>query len=341
MKKWNRKRSIIVCLATVFVLLAGLFVWKYVRNEEVVPEYVFYYADNQPEDYPTTLGGKYFAELVEEKTDGRIRILVRPGGELGTETEVLKQLKYGGIDFTRVSSLTAAEHLPELNVLSAPYLYTDSEHMWSILDGELGDRFLKMTEDEELIGLSWYDAGVRNFYSTGKPITCLEDMEGMRIRVQESEMMADTIEALGAEAVQLDYEKIYSAFERGHIDAAENNWPSYNSMQHYEVAKYYSIDEHTRVPELQLCSAHTWKVLSEEDRQIILECAKESALYERQLWVEYEETARTNALAHGTEVTLLSAEEKRKFREAVQPIYEKYCGEYMDIIEQIIESGKQ
>ena len=192
-----------------------------------------------------------------------------------------------------------------------------------------------MTEDEELIGLSWYDAGVRNFYSTGKPITCLEDMEGMRIRVQESEMMADTIEALGAEAVQLDYEKIYSAFERGHIDAAENNWPSYNSMQHYEVAKYYSIDEHTRVPELQLCSAHTWKVLSEEDRQIILECAKESALYERQLWVEYEETARTSALAQGTEVTVLSTEEKGRFREAVQPIYEKYCGEYMDIIEQI------
>ena len=336
MKKWNRKRSIIVCLATAFVLLVGLLVWKYVRNDEVVPEYVFYYADNQPEDYPTTLGGKYFAELVEERTEGRIRIF-----NCSVQAKMFfKQLKYGGIDFTRVSSLTAVEHLPELNVLSAPYLYTDSEHMWSVLDGELGDRFLKMTEDEELIGLSWYDAGVRNFYSTGKPITCLEDMQGMRIRVQESEMMADTIEALGAEAVQLDYEKIYSAFERGHIDAAENNWPSYNSMQHYEVAKYYSIDEHTRVPELQLCSAHTWKVLSEQDRQIISECAKESALYERQLWVEYEENARKNALAQGTEVILLSTEEKRRFREAVQPIYEKYCGEYMDIIEQIIESGK-
>ena len=176
MKKWNRKRSIIVCSVIAFVLLTCFFLWKFLGKEEVVPEYVFYYADNQPEDYPTTLGGKYFAELVEERTEGRIRILVRPGGELGTETEVLKQLKYGGIDFTRVSSLTAAEHLPELNVLSAPYLYTDSEHMWSILDGELGDRFLKMTEDEELIGLSWDDGGVRNFYSMGGPMSCLGDM---------------------------------------------------------------------------------------------------------------------------------------------------------------------
>lgn len=338
MSKKKKYGILILLILVVTVLLAVA--WNIYKATEVEPEYVFFYADNQPQDYPTTLGGKYFADLVEERTNGRIRILVRAEGVLGTETEVLAQLKYGGIDFTRVSSLTAAEYIPEMNVLSVPYLYTDAEHMWKVLDGEIGDLFLELTQDKEMVGLSWYDAGVRNFYSTDQPITCLEDMQGMKIRVQESSMMADTIEALGADAVQMDYEKIYSAFERGQIDAAENNWPSYESMFHYEVAEYYTLDEHTRVPELQLCSKHTWEVLSEEDREIIAQCARESAVYERELWVEYEESAKHSALENGTKVIELSAEEKQRFQEAVQPIYEKYCGEYMDIIESILELGQ-
>lgn len=334
-----KKKWYIIGLLVFLTFLIGLVAWKVHKEAEPEPEYVFLYADNQPQDYPTTLGGKYFAQLVEERTNGRIRILVYAEGALGSETEVLAQLKYGGIDFTRVSSLTAAEYIPEMNVLSAPYLYTDANHMWRVLNGEIGDSFLEMTEDKEMVGLSWYDAGVRNFYSTGKPITCLEDMKGMKIRVQESSMMADTIEALGANAIQMDYEKIYSAFERGQIDAAENNWPSYESKFHYEVAKYYTVDEHTRVPELQLCSQYTWDVLSEKDRRIIAQCAKESAVYERKLWVEYEEAAKEAALEKGTELIEMSPEEKQRFQEAVQPIYEKYCGEYMDIIERIIELG--
>jgi len=334
----RKKNDILLIISAIVLLIAGLWFGWICTKDEKAPEYVFLYADNQPQDYPTTLGGKYFAKLVEERTDGRIRILVRAEGALGTETEVLAQLKYGGIDFARVSSLTAAEYIPEMNVLSMPYLYADAEHMWKVLDGEIGNAFLEMTQNREMVGLSWYDAGVRNFYSTGRPITCLEDMQGMKIRVQESSMMADTIEALGAEAVQLDYEKIYSTFERGQIDAAENNWPSYESMFHYEVARYYTLDEHTRVPELQLCSQYTWEVLSEEDRRIIAECAKESAIYERKLWVEYEEEARKSALEHGTQIIEISQAEKQRFQDAVQPVYKKYCGEYMDIINEIIES---
>ena len=336
----GKKKRWLLLLFTIILLIGGLVVWKSGIQKEVEPEYVFLYADNQPQDYPTTLGGKYFAKLVEERTGGRIRILVYAEGALGTETEVLAQLKYGGIDFTRVSSLTAAEHIPEMNVLSVPYLYTDAEHMWKVLDGEIGDQFLELTKDKDMVGLSWYDAGVRNFYSAGKPITCLEDMQGMKIRVQESSMMQDTMEALGAEGIQLDYEKVYSSFERGLIDAAENNWPSYESMFHYEVAEYYTLDEHTRVPELQLCSKYTWEVLSEEDREIIAQCARESAIYERKLWGEYEDAAKKSALANGTKMIELSTEEKQRFQEAVQPIYEKYCGEYMDIINSILELGQ-
>lgn len=336
----KNKNKLLLILAAIALLILGIGFGLVCTRGEPQPEYVFLYADNQPEDYPTTLGGKYFAKLVEERTDGRIRILVRAEGSLGTETEVLAQLRYGGVDFARVSLSHLTEYIPELNVLSVPYLYTDAEHMWRVLDGEIGDTFLQLTQDKEMVGLSWYDAGVRNFYSADRPITCLEDMQGMKIRVQESSMMADTIEALGAEAVQLDYEKIYSSLERGQIDAAENNWPSYESMFHYEVAEYYTLDEHTRVPELQLCSRYTWEVLSEEDREVIAQCARESAIYERELWVEYEEEARKSALEHGTEIIELSVEEKQRFQDAVQPLYEKYCGEYMGIINKILELGQ-
>lgn len=251
------------------------------------------------------------------------------------------QMQYGGIDFARVSLSQLAEYIPELNVLQMPYLYSDSDHMWKVLDGRIGSDFLEKVSKSELIGLSWYDAGARNFYNSKKPITCLEDMAGMRIRVQESEVMVDMVEALGATALPIPYADVYSALERGTVDGAENNWPSYEAMNHYEVAKYYTVDEHNRVPEMQICSKHTWNKLSEDDRQMILECAKESALYERKLWKEREADSKEIALKQGVEVVELSAAEKKRFQEAVMGVYEKYCADYMDVIEQIIEENNE
>ena len=315
--------------------LAAVVVWRIRDESERVPEYVFSYAENQAADYPTTQGANYFAELVEERTEGRIRILVMPEAELGAEKDVLKQLQYGGVDFARVSLSQLAELIPEMNVLEMPYLYEDSRHMWKVLDGEIGDRFLKMADGKDLTGLSWYDAGVRSFYTSEKKITCLEDLQGMRIRVQESGLMADMVEALGAVPFQIPYSEVYSALQQGLVDGAENNWPSYEFMQHYEVAKYFTVDEHTRVPEMQLASSHTWEKLSEEDQQIIRECAEASALYERRIWSQQEKKSRRTAMEKGAEEIVLSEEEKARFREAVQSIYEKYCADSMDVIEEI------
>ena len=153
-------------------------------------------------------------------------------------------------------------------------------------------------------------------------------------------MMADMVEALGANAVKIGYADVYSGLERGIVDGAENNWPSYESMNHDEVARYFTVDEHTRVPEMQICSEKTWEKLSEEDRNIILECARESALYERKLWQERENDSKQSAILRGAEVIELPAEEKERFQAAVQGVYEKYCGDHMDIIDQIIEAGK-
>lgn len=330
MKKKNKWLALAAACAA-----AGALAWLLRSPGGEKVQYVFNYAENQTADYPTTLGAYKFAELVEERTNGRIQILVQPEAELGAEKDVLQQMQYGGIDFARISLSQLAERIPEMNVLQLPYLYRDAEHMWSVLDGEIGGSFLEKPADGGLVGLSWYDAGVRSFYSSKKKITCLEDLRGMRVRVQESEMMAQMVEALGAVAVQMAYSEVYSALELGNVDAAENNWPSYETMKHYEVAKYYTEDEHARVPEMQIISGHTWEKLNEEDRRIIQECARESALYERGLWTEWEKEAREAAVRAGVQIIELTEDEKKRFREAVGSVYETYAGDCMEIVEAI------
>ncbi len=309
-------------------------------NKEYEPEYVFTYAENQSEDYPTTLGGYRFAQLVEERTGGRIKIIVQAEGMLGDEQSVIQQLQFGGIDFTRASLSSVSELIPELNVLQMPYLYSDSQHMWKVLEGEIGDRFLNLFQSSQMVALSWYDAGARNFYNTKYPINSLDDMKGLKIRVQETDLMIRIVEALGATAVPTTYEDVYSSLETGVIDGAENNWPSYESTGHYEVAKYYTIDEHTRVPEVQLCARSTWNKLTLKDQEIIRQCAEESAMYERILWVEREKESEQIASEKGIEIVILSPEEKERFRSAVKDVYVEFCGDYMDIIEEIIAADQ-
>lgn len=318
------------------LLLIVLVVFFLTKSEEKVPEYVFSYAENQDEDYPTTLGGQYFADLVEEKTNGRIKILIQHSGVRGNESQVISQLKYGGVDFARISISELTNEIKALNVLQLPYLYENSEHMWKVLDGKIGDYFLDVVSEYEMIGLSWYDAGARNFYTKDRPIQRLEDFEGLKIRVQESDMIASMVEYLGGEPVKKPYSEVYSLLEKSEVDGAENNWPSYESMQHYEVAGYYTLDEHIRIPELQICSKHTWNKLSSEDQEIILECAKESSFYQRKLWKEQETKSRELAVSAGAKVLHLSTAEKKKFRKAVEPLFERYCGEHMDLIQEIL-----
>ena len=323
-------------LVALFLLLIVLVVFFLTKSEEKVPEYVFSYAENQDEDYPTTLGGQYFADLVEEKTNGRIKILIQHSGVRGNESQVISQLKYGGVDFARISISELTNEIKALNVLQLPYLYENSEHMWKVLDGKIGNYFLDVVSEYEMIGLSWYDAGARNFYTKDRPIQKLEDFEGLKIRVQESDMIASMVEYLGGEPVKKPYSEVYSLLEKSEVDGAENNWPSYESMQHYEVAGYYTMDEHIRIPELQICSKHTWNKLSSEDQEIILECAKESSFYQRKLWKEQETKSSELAVDAGAEVVHLSTVEKKKFRKAVEPLYERYCEDYKDMIHEIL-----
>lgn len=324
----KRRAFLALCLAG---LLAGCGAEK---TEPVTPEFVLTYADNQPAGYPTTQGAERFAQLVQERTGGRVVIQVHSDAEYGTEQEIWEQLAMGGVDFARLSLAIAADDLPKLNVLQLPYLYRDAAHMWRVLDGALGEDFLQEFTRRELVGLSWYDAGARSFYAK-QPIRSLNDLAGTTVRVQDSQIVLDMMKLLGSQPVTFAYSDVYSAFQTGKIDAAENNWPAYYRMDHYKVAPYYTVDEHSRVPEVQLASGRTWAQLPEEYQSILRQCARESAQYERQLWTEEEARARQSVLAAGCREITLSEEELEAFRTLVQPLYARYCGEELELVEAI------
>ena len=193
---------------------------------QTVPDYVLTYADNQPSDYPTTQGAQYFADLVRERTGGKVVIQVKADGEYGTEQEVWQQLAIGGVDFARLSLSILTDDLPKLNVLMLPYLYRDAGHMWRVLDGDIGEEFLQAFAEGGCVGLSWYDAGARSFYSR-QPIRSLADLAGKTVRVQDSPVILEMIRLLGAVPETTAYSDVYAAFQTGQIDAAENNWPAY------------------------------------------------------------------------------------------------------------------
>ncbi|PKM49659.1 MAG: C4-dicarboxylate ABC transporter [Firmicutes bacterium HGW-Firmicutes-7] len=294
-------------------------------------------AETHPADYPTTLGDYEFARLVEEKTEGRVKIEVFPAAQLGEEKDVIEQVQIGAIDITRTSIAPLTEFSPSLNVLQLPYIYRDGDHMWSVLNSSIGDDFLASVEDANFVGLGWFDPGARNFYNSKKEIKSLADLKGLKIRVMQSELMMDMVSALGASPTPLPYGEVYSSIQTGVIDGAENNWPSYDTSSHFEVAKYYTLDGHVRVPEIIVASKIAMGKVSAEDLEIIKACAKEAQAYQIEQWEAKELASREKVVAAGSIITELDEATKAEFSAAMQPLYDKYAADYTDVIKQIQE----
>ncbi|MBO6178366.1 MAG: TRAP transporter substrate-binding protein [Selenomonadaceae bacterium] len=296
------------------------------------------YADNQPEGYPTVLAAKEFARIVEKGTNGRIKVVVHANAKLATEETIVKQMRYGTVDITRISVPYLANAIREFQVFQLPYLFRNSEHMWKVLDGEIGDRFLRLTNNHDLVAISWFDAGARNFYTTKKPIKTLSDFAGCKIRTQTSEISLETVRRLGAEPMPISYDKVYGALLTSEIDGAENNWSSYVAMGHNEAAKFVTETRHNYLPELQVISKEALKELqdlSPADKQVVLDAAKASAKYERGLWKKYEDDAKRKAIANGTTVVKLSAGELAKIKAALAPLEKAFMQSEQNIIKEI------
>lgn len=308
------------------------------------------------EGYPTTLADQEFARLVEERTDGRIRIDVYSGGALyGEETGAIEALQLGDLAFSRVSASPVSSYVPAMNAIQMPYLYKNADHMWAVLNGEIGQKMLSEVQasGSGLVGLCWYDAGARSYY-TNKPVTCVEDMKGLKIRMQNNRMMVAMTNVLGGVGVTgIGPNEVYSAITQGTIDGAENNWPTYQNMGDYEAAPYYVLDKHTMVPEILLASEAVLAELDEADVEIIKACARETQEYEKQKWAEKEASSEQIVRAAGCTITELTPEAFAEFQEAMtrpvtgvegiddgKSLYEMYGGAYQDVIDAIIAVGE-
>lgn len=325
----------IIMVLTV-VIIAGsaafLLLGKTESDSEETP-IVLRLAETHGADYPTTLGDFEFARLVEERSNERIKIIVYPDSRLGEEKAVIEQVQFGAIDFTRVSISPLAAFSENLDALQMPYLYRNADHMWDVLNSEIGDEILKSLLPAGFVGLSWYDAGARSFYNSLRPIESVEDLSGLKIRVQESALMVGLVEALGAVATPMPFGLVYDAIQTGVIDGAENNWPSYFSTGHYEVARYYTIDEHTRVPEIIIASKISMDKLTMEDQKLIMKAAKDSMAFQIKAWEDYEKEAEAVVEANGNKIYYL--QDNFAFQAATQSLYDALSPELQKIVKKI------
>ena len=295
------------------------------------------------EGYPTSMADYEFARLVEEKTEGRVKIEVYTGGKLyGEESTAIEALQTGALAFSRVSASPVANFVPSINAIQMPYLYKSGEHMWAVLNGEIGQKMLAGIQESNsgMIGLCWYDAGSRCFYLT-KEVKSVADMKGLKIRMQNNSMMIRMVELLGGTGVSgIGPNEVYSAIKAGTVDGAENNWPTYQNMGDYEAAPYYILDHHTRVPEILLASEIAMSMVSPEDLEIIKECAKETQEFEIAAWAEKEKSSEEIVRAAGTTVVELSAEAFAEFQSAMAPLYDEFGADYADVIAEIQAVGE-
>lgn len=278
-------------------------------------------ADTQTEDYPTVQALRYMGALIAERTAGRHEIKVFHSRQLGEEKETIEQTRAGAIDLNRTNVALIGNFVPAMNVLAMPFLFRSIEHMQKVLDGPIGSEILDSFEPYGFVGLAFYDSGARSIYNGVRPVKSIADLKGLRIRVQQSELMSEMIRSLGAEPVELPYGQVLTGLATRLIDGAENNWPSFVTTDHYKHAGYLALTEHTMSPEVLVISLKAWRSLSEGDQQIFREAAARSSRFMREKWRDLEEQSQRKAQAAG--ITVVRDIDRMPFEAAMAPIYAK------------------
>ncbi len=266
----------------------------------------------------------FMQERLAEKSGGAMRIDVYPSQQLGTERQLLELLQLGSLGMTKVAAAVLEGFAPSYKVLSLPYLFRDEAHRFKVLEGDIGKELLLDGEQFWLRGLTYYDAGSRSFYTKDRPINTPDDLAGLKIRTLESATQVQMVNTLGGSATPISWGELYTALQQGVVDGAENNPPSFYTSRHYEVCKFYVLDEHTGIPDVLLISTIIWETLSAQEQQWLTEAAWESAQHQKILWKAASEEALRAVQEAGVEVIY---PDKTLFAEKVASIYESYRDE--------------
>lgn len=265
-------------------------------------------------------------EDLAEISGGKLQLQIYPSQQLGSERECLELLQIGSLDMTKVSVGVLENFAPKMRVFSLPYLFRDRQHSFDVLDGPIGKELLEDGTKYWLKGLGYYDAGSRSFYTKDGAINSPSDLKGKKLRVMESVTAMDMVNSLGGSATPISWGELYTALQQGVVDGAENNPPSFYLSRHYEVCKFYSLDEHTVLPDVLIIGTHIWDKLSEQEKKWIQQAVDNSVVYQRKLWAESEKEALEEVEKAG--VTIVYPD-KTAFEEAVQPLYLRYKNDAM------------
>ena len=277
------------------------------------------------EDYPVSIAMESFMAEVTEKTGGELTGTVFHAGVLGDQPDAIEQTRLGIMDFGVFSLGPMGQAVPETNVVSLPFIFKSIDQMHRLMDGEVGAEIDKGLQAKGIVALGWYDAGARSFYNSQKPINTPEDVAGMKIRVMSNDLFVGMVEAMGGNATPMAFGEVYQSLQTGVVDGAENNPPSYESTNHYEVAQYYSLSEHLIIPECLCMSKKTWDSLTAEQQEIVLAAGRASADYQRELWAEREQASMDVIKAAGTEVNTVA--DKAPFQAAMTEVYNKFLAD--------------
>jgi len=296
-------------------------------------------SDVHPAGYPTVAAVESMGKKLEQASNGRLSIAMYPSMQLGGEKEAIEQAQVGAIAFARVSVGALGPVVDDLNVFNLPYVFRNTAHMQQVIDGPIGQELLdKVTSSGKgLVGLAWMDAGARNFYDTKKPIRNIADLKGQKIRVMGNPMFVEMANAMGANGVPMGYDQVFTSLQTGVIDGAENNPPSFVFDNHYQVAKYYTVDEHLIVPEMLIISKKTFDQLTPDEQASIKKFARDAQFEERKLWASYEQQAMDKANNAGIQIIQISNADKKAFQDAVKPVWDKYGPKYEATVKRIQE----
>lgn len=302
----------------IIILISGLLLSSCQKSSQVT---VLKLAHALDTTHPVHKAMVYMAKRLAEKSGGRMRVDIYPSGQLGAERDLIELLQIGSLAMTKVSTAPLEAFVPEMKVFGIPYIFKDDEHRWKVLNSDLGKKLLLDTQAYYLRGMCYYDAGSRSFYTKDRPILKPSDLNGMKIRVMKSITSFEMVKALGGSPTPIPWGELYTALQQGVVDGAENNPPSFYLSKHYEVCKYYSLDEHTAVPDILLMSTIVWNRLSKQEQQWLQEAVDESVVYQRKVWKEAEEEALREVQKAGVEIF---HPDKTPFREKVQAMHESY-----------------
>jgi tripartite ATP-independent transporter DctP family solute receptor len=323
------KRSMLIALMSVFVLSG------FTGGASAQGPVTLKFAEIHDAQYPTTLGDFEIAKLVKERTHGRVIIEVYHSMKLGDEAAVIKKVQQGEIDLTRINIGPVTAYVSSLNAFLMSYIFRDTEHMLKVVNGQVGNDILRSVEKSDFLGFGWFDGGTRNFYTKTR-VTTPGDLKDLKIRTLQSDLMVAMIQAFGAKAIPMPHGATYEGLKSGALDGAENNYPTYDETNHYQLAKYFIEDAHTTNPDIIIGSKKALSSkLSAEEIEIIKQATRDAQPLQFTLWARTVKIAKEKVVGAGCVITTVTPEQKKAFVDAVKPVYDKQPPEIQDLIKRI------